>query len=293
MRLTDYVSRYVLENDLADGSIEQLSLRAKLLTQFAGGELTLGGLSDELLNRWLVARQEQGLSPDTVAADRVKALTLWRSAAQAGLCQPPGKIRRIKRPQKIPRAFTLDDVRQLLAAADKLQGTIQLKIEGKWWDSGVSRRLYWLAWIRAAYDSALRRSDLLAIERNWIRPTDSGGAVSLVQHKTGKVIVKRFRDTTMRAIDDLCAGRKTGPIWCGYPSRRVWCQAFKRLCKRAGVDGSGKWLRRSSASYVAREHGRDEAKRHLGHKSDGVVDASYLDPLIAFDEPPLPPPLPS
>jgi integrase len=288
MELSVYVDRYVLEHDLADSSVEQLKLRAKLLTEFAGGSLCLCRLTDELVNRWLVSRQQKGLSPDTVHADRAKILTLWRAAADAGLCKPPGKIRRIKRPRKIPRAFTHDDVAKLLAVVNRMRGNIKSRVNGKLWDSGVSRRLYWAAFIRSGYDSGLRRSDLLSIERDWIRD----GSCCIVQSKTGKVIHRRFRPETMQAIDALCAGRKTGPIWCGYPTRRVWCQAFKRLCKRAGVDGSAKWLRRSGASYTAREHGKDAAKQFLGHATDHVADASYLDPAIAFPSPVMPPPLP-
>jgi len=292
MELSRYVDAYTLERDLAESSVEQLKLRAKLLTEFAGGKLCLCELNADLVNRWLVSRQQAGLSPDTVHADRSKLLALWRAAADSGLCPPPGKVRRIKRPKKPVRAFTHDDVAKLLAVAEKMRGNIKTRIHGKLWDSGVSRRLYWLAFIRTAYDSALRRSDVLSIERDWIREHGGCGFISIVQSKTGRTITKRLWQPTMEAIDKLCGERKTGPIWQGYPTRRVWCQAFKRLCKRAGVSGSAKWLRRSSASYMAREHGRDAAKRHLGHSSDGVLDESYLDLTIAYPHAVMPPPLP-
>lgn len=288
MELSVYVGRYVLEHDLAESSVEQLQLRAKLLTDFAGGKLCLCEIDAELVNRWLVSRQQKGLSPDTVHGDRSKIIALLNAASESGLCPPLGKVRRIKRPRKIPRAFTHDDVAKVLAVVKKLRGNIKLGRK----DTGTSRRLYWVAFILAAYDSGLRRSDLLSVERNWVRPDDGGGSLCLVQKKTGRVIYRRFRQSTMAAIDALCAGRTTGPIWCGYPTRRVWCQAFKRLCKKAGVDGSAKFLRRSGASYTAREHGRDAAKQFLGHATDYVADASYIDPSIAYPSPVLPPRLP-
>lgn len=287
MELTDYVSRYALENDITPESVEQLSLRASMLTRFSGGALCLCQLTDDLLNRWLVARQQSGLSPNTVHADRGKILALWNSATDAGLCPPPGKIRRIKCPRKPVRAFTHEDMAKLLTVVRKLRGNIRVKRR----DTGTPRRLYWLAFILAAYDSGLRRSDLLSVERSWVRPDDGGGSLCLVQRKTGKVIYRRFRQATMQAIDELCNGRTTGPIWCGYPTRCVWCQAFRRLRKRAGVDGSAKWLRRSGASYTAREHGKEAAKQFLGHATDYVADSSYLDLTIAYPSPVLPPPI--
>lgn len=289
--LISYVDRYALENDLASESVEQLKLRARLLTRYAGGHLELPQLTSDLVNRWLVQRQQQGLSPSTVAADRVKILTLWRAAHDSGLCASPGKVRTIKRPHKVPRAFTHEDIKKLLAVAERLKGNIRYKIDGRWYHSDVSRARYWVAWIMAAYDSALRRSDLLAVERNWIVPHNGGGIIGTVQSKTGRTQFVHFRAETMQTIDALCNGRTTGPIWCGYGTRRVWCQAFGRLCKAAGVAGSGKWLRRSSASYVARDYGKEAAKRHLGHATDGVADASYIDAMIAYPAPVLPPPI--
>lgn len=291
MELLAFVRKYALENDIRTDSIEQLLTVARLITRFNGGALPLEELTNDLANRWLVYRQELGLSADTVSANRTKLLTLWRAAADAGLCQGFGKIRRIKKPRRIPRAFTHDELSALLAAANRLRGNIRHRdtVNKCWIDTGVKRRTYMAAWIHAAYDCALRRSDMQAIERQFIMPYDGGGMLGIVQSKTGRTIVVRFRPTTMKAIDELLHGRKTGAIWIAYGTRRIWCQAFKRLCKRAGVDGSAKYLRRSSASYFARDHGRDAAKRHLGHASDTVIDESYIDPTIAYPAPLLPP----
>jgi integrase len=291
MDLTEYVERrYALENDISEESVTQLCIRARQLTRFAGGVLPLASLTDDLVNNWLVLRQKSGLSPDTVHGDRAKILAIWRAAAEAELCAPPGKVRRIKRPRKIPRAFTHEAIVALLHVARRLRGTMKYKrADGKWHDTGVLRRLYWPSWINAAYDCGLRRSNQMIIERNWIMPYEGGGILGVTMPKTGRTIVIRFRPDTMADIDALCNGRTTGPIWFDYPTRRVWCQAFKRLCKSAGVDGTAKWLRRSGASYTAREYGREAAKRFLGHASDTVADASYIDPLIACPAPVLPP----
>jgi integrase len=294
MLLVDFVERYARENDLADGSVEQLRIPARLLDRFAGGALPCQALCDDLVNEFLISRQRVGRSPETVASNRTKLLTLWRSAADAGLCAPPGRIRRIKRPQRIVRAFTHEAISRLLCVVRTLRGNIHYRdrLTSKWRDTGVRRRDYFRAFILADYDSGMRRGDLLSIERNWIRQDGrGGGAIALVQSKTGRVQTKRFRARTMRAIDRLCNGRTTGRIWIGYDTKRAWCQEFKRIVRKAGVGGSSKWLRRSSASYIARRYGKEAAKRHLGHASDGVADASYLDPLIAFAPVPLPPPI--
>jgi integrase len=285
MRLLAFVERYALDHDVGAGQREQLRVTAKLLTRFAGGKLTIDSLCEELVNRWLVARREAGLSPETVRGNRTRILTLWRAAAEEGLVQAPKKIRPVKRIDWRPKAFTIVQLKMLLDAADRLTGKFQTL--------DIERRAYMRSFILADYDSAKRRGDLLALEREQIEDQpDGSGIVTFVQNKTGRVHRVCFRPETIRAIDEcMASGPKRKKIWPNFSNPRRWFQWFRRLCDRAGVGGSSKWIRRSSASYVARAYGLDAGRKHLGHATPGLAERHYFDPSIVDDEPPLPPPL--
>jgi hypothetical protein len=67
-------------------------------------------------------------------------------------------------------------------------------------------------------------------------------------------------------------------------------RVMRRLVKQAGLDGTGKWLRRSGATYC--EAAGYDASGHLGHKSPGMK-IHYIDRLLLAeirpDEPRVPP----
>lgn len=281
MTLIAYVARYAEQRDISQGRIEQLRIVTRLLSKFAGHEVRLVELCDTLANQWLMDRQKN-VSAETVAGNRRCLLALWRSAADDNLCEPPRKVRRIRLPERAPRAFTLDELQRLLNAADSLKG----KLRG----TSIPKRLYWLSYIHAAYDTAVRRSDLLQIAPGDIWPqTDGSGVLVFVQSKTGHQHRARFRPSTMKLIRECVACDPKRPhIWPEWSDRRRWFRSFKVLCKRAGVQGTSKLIRRSSASYLEAVN-PGTASQHLGHRSPGLDRKSYLDQSICSPSRPMPP----
>lgn len=286
MELTDYVDRYRLGHDVEFGTVGQLRNAARLLTRFAGGSLPVQKLSGDLVNRWLLARRDAGLSPETVRSNRTSILMLWRSAADEGLVGQPERICRIKRRDRVIRAFTSDELLALLRAADAMPGNYRLH--------KVPKRLYMRSFILAAYETGLRLSDMLLIRRKDIWWPDSKGTaiLSLVQTKTGHSHRVHLRESTMREVDACArAGTPHEYIW-GTVTKRHFFVRMKRLCESAGIVGSSKLIRRSGASYVARELGEAAATRFLGHRSPELARRNYLDNTIVVQSVPMPPPLP-
>jgi integrase len=251
---------YQRNHDISPTTYGQLRNAAQLLTRFAGGSLNPADLSADLVNAWLVSRKNAGLAAITLKGNRTSIRMLWRLAHELGLAPPVGKVRCIKVPHGIPTAFRLDDLKKLLAAAAKE------RLRWRYWR--IEKRLYWRAFLLAAYDSGLRLSDVLAIRWQSIEWTGSGdGAMPLVQQKTGHLHVVHFYEETMRA---LAACQKSGierDVIFPPLSRARWYQHFKRLCRAAGVKGTSRYLRRSGASYIAAEHGESAASRFLGHRT--------------------------
>jgi integrase len=270
---------YRQNHDITIDSLVQLENVAKLLSRFAGGKLDTNGLTVELANRWLCARKDDGLSPATIKGNRTSLLMLWREAHDLGAATEAGKVRTVKVPAKIPVAFTLEEVRLLIAACAQLKGTFRRV--------PIRRRIYFSSLFNADYDTALRLGDLLSIERSWIWP---GGYVSIVQSKTRQSHRVQLRAETLAQIDECMAdwpGRAL--IWPEFAKRKRVYEYVRRLVGIAGIrKGTTKWIRRSSASYVEAAHPGCGAA-HLGHKTAGLAERYYFDPMIVRRERPLPP----
>lgn len=276
MQLAELVRSYLLERECCAKYAESLRAVERSFSAALGHPATIADFADDPVNSWLASLRG---SSQTRANKRRLLLTLWRDAFDRRLVDRlPGRIRKIKRADVVPECWTLEQVRKVQAACDELRGNFRrLK---------VSRALYMRALVDAKYDSCLRLGDLLSIEREWIWP---GGYLSLVQNKTGKTQRVRLRDSTLKRIEELQAalpGHRL--VWPPFAQRKRFYQLFKKIVAAAGVRGSAKWLRRTSASYFEREN-PGMAWRHLGHSRPGVDRQFYLDPNVAYPDRPLPP----
>lgn len=276
-----YVARYERERGIKASSARQLAFVARKFEQFAG-PVAWPEVSDTLVNDWIVEMHDSGLAPITVHSRRRQFLTLWSAAFECRLTEtPPMRVRRVRVPEIVPVAFLADELRALLAAADRTKGNVR--------GLSIPRRLWWRSYLLANYDTALRLADMLSIERDWIWP---GGRISVVQDKTSRAHVVQLSRETMQAIDESMAAcparRLIWPMWC---NRSCWFRHFNRLVARAGLSGgTSKWIRRSSASYVeAAQPGRGAA--HLGHRSSDLARKYYFDPRIVRREATIPPSL--
>lgn len=274
-----YVRTYCLERDLRQGSIEQINIAVRLLDRFTERETLLAELDDTLFNEWLVWLGAGGRKPDTVAGYRRSVLCLWRSAFDARLVDTePRRVRKIRRAVTAPMAWCADEVRLILKVSGMIPGRCA---------SGIPWKLWWPAYIRTAWDSALRRGDLLAITPDAI---DSTGLLVVSQGKTGWPLVCRLRESTLAAIYATAPSTRSRLFPWDYGDR-YFSAVFSRIVAAAGVrPGTSKWLRRGSATAVeAMSPGA--ATRHLGHQTHGLAMRHYVDPRLLPVDRPMPPEL--
>lgn len=204
----------------------------------------------------------------TVNKHRRMINTLVRYAVKERLIAPfPRPIRAVKYTLPPVRAWSREELAHILAVASQMtRGTRHCKYS-----------VLLPAWIQVAFCTGLRRADLLAIERSQIR----GNRLALVQEKTGHIHVAVLNDAALAAIATLpVKGRR---IFGDLISEVQIVRVMKRLVKRSVEIGSGKYLRRSSATY-AEMQGID-ATRQLGHQTPGMKKY-YLDQVLLADNRP-------
>lgn len=266
----EFVEQYELERALTKEAARQYRYAAKSITDWAGGFCAVEALEPDLFNRWLRDLQEGNLSAATIANRRRHLLALWRAAADTGKCeQPPRRLRPMKVPYVPPRAWTVDEVRAILAVCRGLRRTRQGKMQ---------RDVFWSLAVRLAWESALRLTDLLRLRVEDVRPD---GLVVMGQSKTNRPVAFRLSQQTLDALKASLEGDTRKLVLPWPSSRESFRRQFANVVRKSGVrKGTWKWLRRSSATDVEKACPGAGAS-HLGHAHGSVIAARhYLDPYI-------------
>ncbi len=259
MTVRQFAEAYALQSGASPGYREQLIVMAKRLP-WGVADLTVANIDAYLTNAL------GHLAASTVHNHRRMLSTLRRAALRDGLlvddCTRP--IRRVKHTLPMVRAWTHDEMRHLLAVASEMPGGTLY----------CPHRILLPAWILVGYSSGLRLGDLLAITYDSLR----GDRLATVLQKTRQQHVVVLDGNALESIRSL--PRRGPKIFGGLVGRSRIIVAMRSLVKRAGLTGSGKYLRRSSATY-AQLAGMD-ATGHLGHLTPGMK-RHYLDPVILSD----------
>jgi hypothetical protein len=273
-----YVENFLNARDVTPAYAELIRTRCRAFARFLRKSVHVEDIEAANVNAWLTWLQTQKLRPATIAGYKRNLCVVWRDAFEAGANHnAPLRIKRVKVPQQIIRAYTHAEIRALLHAASKLKGRHR---------NGNRRADFWQALLHSAYSTALRRSDLLLVFRHQIQ---SDGSAVIVQSKTGFSHRVRFSPQAMYHASKLS---DPNGLLLPWPYRRdALSPRFQILKKMAGIQhGSLKWLRRSAASYAEREETGAGAKL-LGHRSGKVFKSSYEDSTISGQKPAEPPPL--
>lgn len=259
MTVRQFAEAYALQSGASPGYREQLVVLTKRLP-WGVADLTVSNIDAYLTNAL------GHLAASTVHNHRRMLSTLRKAALRDGLlvddCTRP--IRRVKHTLPMVRAWTHDEMRHLLSIASEMPGgTLH-----------CPHRILLPAWILVGYSSGLRLGDLLAVTYDSLR----GDRLATVLQKTRQQHVVVLDSLALEAIRSL--PRKGPKIFGSLVGRSRIIVAMRTLVKRAGLTGSGKYLRRSSATY-AQLSGID-ASGHLGHLTPGMK-RHYLDPVILSD----------
>lgn len=255
-RITDFAARYCLTNGVTAGYARQYQILTKRL-DWHMETLTTDAIDTYLTNAL------QTLAPITVHRHRRMIQTLIRAwpGVVDGCTRP---IRRVQYHLPPVRAWSRDEMGRLLSVASQMSGGTR----------HCPYRLLLPAWIQVGFSTGLRRSDLLAIDHSQIR----GNRIAVCQSKTGHVHVATLNPAALSSIQSL--PRRGPKIFGGLVSGVQIVRVIRRLVNKAGLCGSGKFLRRASATYA--ELAGIPAKRQLGHRSDGM-QKFYLDEVLLSD----------
>lgn len=256
---------------LSPRSVAQLRYAISGFAAFCGSD-QIDALTDENLSSyvdWLTANRSQAYA----RSRRNTLLVLWRYAWREHLIDdPPRRVRNVRPSRISPRAYTREQVVDLVAAASSLAGEFLRQFQ----PTGLERSQQMTSLIRAAYETGFRLGDLLRLTSEHIRP---GGIVEIVQAKTGIEARKRLSIDTLLMLRD-------GPLWPLKP--RCYQREFAGLrdALRLPEGSSLKWLRRAHGTHVAASGG--SASAALGHAIPGTqrhyVDSRQIDSVIQPDD---------
>jgi len=245
--LRAFAGQYALEHGLVTSSANVILYAIASFERSLDRTASLNDLFHELVNDWLGDLLAGQLDRSTIHTYRRILLVVWRAAAEGGLIPAPCRVRKVRVPTKLPRAWTLPELRRLLEFAAK------------------SRRPdYWRAFILVGYETGLRLSDLLALNADQLRDC----MVVTAQRKTGEVVACQLSADALVAFSKV---RRFDTLRI----RRLQ-EKFGDLLLAAKLPGSIKWLRRSGATHCERER-PGSAKDYLGHKTHGLAEKHYID----------------
>lgn len=234
---------------------------------------TIQDLTDLTLSRFLEHRATYR-SPYTAEKERTQLLSLWRFAADRGLladrpCVPPAPL-----PDRIPQAWTVEQLQALMRAAVATRGYVGDVPAGTWY----------AALLNVLWESAERIGAVLScLPIDFVQPVLT---VRAEYRKGGK------RDRTYRLSPKTCdllekaRGKRRLLEWPQNPGY-LWAK-YKDVVARAGLGHDRKCgfhqLRRSAASHYAALGG--DAVKLLDHSSPRITHRWYLDRRLTDRDPP-------
>ncbi|HEX4129743.1 MAG TPA: tyrosine-type recombinase/integrase [Pirellulales bacterium] len=271
----------MLEHVIVASSAQAIRLTLGDFGRHLGHEPTAEDLADETLNRYLVSLEDRQLSAWTIRGHRQRIIALWNAAWMQEpplVCAAPRRVRRIKRPNRLPEAWSVEQITSLAEASGKFGGRFQR--------SRISRPAFWRAFVLVAWESGLRLGDLLALKFSDIR---ADGVVVVTQGKSGLPVRFQVRRDTVQAIEAI-RDKRRACIFGGVIGRDAIYRQFRALVAAAGLDrGTTRWLRRSSGTHVE-TLAPGLGHLHLGNGRD-VFEKHYRDPRLVDYQVPMPPTL--
>jgi len=229
----------------------------------------LKDLTDDVVSAylaWLVSRK---LSPYTVNKERSQLLAIWNYAARKGHVSTFPDVQHERVPQRVPQAWTHDELSRLIDACRGQSGTV----------SGIPASDWWVAIHRVIWDTAERIGAVLQLTwRGYQAPWLLIPAETRKGRREDKLL--KLGQDTQAALERIRTPRRK-PIfpWGRCPTSLYY--EYGQILRRAGLPDDGRCkfhrMRRSVASYYEAAGGN--ATELLGHTSRRTT-RSYLDPRI-------------
>jgi len=285
--LLEYVQEVYLPAQLgmAPGTRELRLMVCRQFQHHAGNNLGLDDLTAENVTAWLAAGLAAGWSPATVNSKRASLLAVWRFAVRTGATEnpvPPCGIPRARPLVRLPEAWTIAEVRRLVATSSALPGMVG-EIPARLWWASLVLAVYWTG-ARIGSVMMARTADCSLAERYLILRKQKSRIEQLYWLPDEAVAAIAAHYCPQRELVWPWPHRKDRPWPHG---KRHFYRRFARIVKASAIPYAGGHcnlfhkLRRTNVSYTAAVLGMDAARRQAGHADSRVTLASYIDPRIA------------
>jgi integrase len=231
---------------------------------------TVGDFEDLVFSRWLEIRSLE-VARETLRGEAAKLLSLWRwcSEPRRAWVLPP-EVRSPESYYRVPQSLTHEQLTMLWRYISGLTGRIE----------SVRESTFWLALLGVLWDSAERIGAIRQMHRSdldgrtlAVYPSQRKG-----RRKFGRTYkLSRSSSGSLRELIEAAGVEHPFELL----TKDALYKRFRRIRLLAGLPG---WvtfhtLRRSHASHLTAAGG--DARRSLGHSSEGVTDRCYRDPRIA------------
>lgn len=274
------VERYITTSGIGRLTALQYRKSVSCYSEYLTRPARRPDLVEDRVNSWLTFIAD-GLAPCTTRNRKRGITALWNWLATRGdvAFYNPRALRRIRVPKKPPAAWTIQQVRQLLAGADSVSGQLRC---------GIDARDLMRAWVLMAYETGLRPSDMFRLRWSEL----DGERLAICQHKTAVPHVAVLSKDTVAAVEKLRNSNSTTIFILRKGGMRRWELLLFAAAREFGfnrrIGQSSGTLRKTAATETARVAGVEAAARLLGHRSGTqVVIESYIQPdAIAPNAPP-------
>ncbi|MGB7323767.1 MAG: hypothetical protein WBD31_02770 [Rubripirellula sp.] len=269
--LTKLITDYDRDNELSPAYVATLRCTARRLDRHLGRPATTRDFKPKVINGWMKAERDAGrLSDQSRQNGKVGIVTLWKFSGEPFDAE---KLRSIKVAQKNPEAWYPEELKKVIGAAKTVEGKFR---------SGIDRSLYLSTLWQFAYETGIRRRDILAFDMD----TVVGGRAALTQNKTKKTHVIQLSEpllADLRLIQSQLTQmgvENPSVVFRWHGAIRQIYHWFEKCRKIAGVDANVRnramqHMRRTGATEVDRRGG--EAWKFLGHTARGLDSKSYID----------------
>lgn len=268
MRLTELLDEYARLTLIGERTARLYRITIRHFSRTLLRHAEVDDFTEVNLARHAARRLQTGRAAATVAGDQCKLLALWRFAAKQGYIRQWPTMRPVKVPDRIPRAWTREELAKLLGSTS-LAFPVGL----------VNGQLWWTALFLVLWDTGERIEATLALD--WANVDLEGGSVMMPAEtrKGGRTDrLYRIASDTAAILARLPRDRK--PFAWPYHLSTLY-NRLDRMLEKAGLphDRRSKFhrIRRSTASHYEAAGGN--ATELLGHTSRKVT-RTYLDPRV-------------
>ncbi len=247
-------------------TLEQYQIALRHFGRFLGRTPLVTDLDSDRIADFL-AHLSSIRQANTVRNNRAMLVALATYAQKRGLLVEVPDVMPVRPLRRLPTSYTIEEISRLLAACHGVRGEID----------GVPGRLFWSALFLVAYDTGARARAIWMLQwSNWTPP------ILVFRAETQKQKADQILRVSLQTVHALEAIRQPHRdlIFPWSKCQRLKSMKIKRIFKAGGLPHGRRDLlqriRRTCATLMDRAGG--DACRQLGHSSDAVTRASYLDP---------------